>query len=132
MAYIANSDITDVLANQFSSSFSVYHALVDNQLLDLAERLDVDTTDIDTDDDGYISSWAIKQYLVAWFCMRLFLDKMGLNNIDLAESEKYAVKYELYRKMATTMEVKITREMLMGNVETIRDRVAFSHHLFRS
>ena len=96
MAYISDSDITDKLANQFSASFSTYHSLTDNQLLDIAEQIGVrDSDDISVDGSGYISSWFIKQYLVAWFCMRLFLDKMGINNVTLSEDEKYAVKYDL-------------------------------------
>ena len=67
MAYITDSDITDVLANQFSSSFSTYHTLADNQLIDLGIQLGVRDTD-DFDLDGTeINSWFIKQYLVAWF-----------------------------------------------------------------
>ena len=123
MAYIANSDITDVLVSQFSASFTTYNTLTDLQMVDIAEQVGVtDSDDIDTDDSGYVSSFFIKQYLVAWFCMRLLFDKMGINNTDFAETEKYRVKYEYYKSIVKDKEKKITYEMVTGNVDEIGDR----------
>jgi hypothetical protein len=133
MSYIADSDITDKLALQFESSFSTYHSLVDNQINDIAEQLGItNSDDIDTDDDGYISSWYVKQYAVMWFCQRLFLDKMGMNNIDLAQEEKYRVKHEYYFKQAENKEKYITLEMLTNNVDESGDRSSQSHLLYRT
>lgn len=123
MAYIANSDILDTLVNQFSSSFTTYHTLTDFQMVDLAEQLGItDSDDIDTDDDGYVSSFFIKRYLVAWFCMTLLFDKMGLNNVEFSETEKYRVKYEYYKDIVQDKDKKITYEMVTGNVDEIADR----------
>lgn len=123
MAYIASSDITDTLVNQFSTSFATYHTLTDLQMVDIAEQLGItDSDDIDTDGSGYVSSFFIKQYLVAWFCMRLLFDKMGINNVAFDEQEKYRVKYEYYRHIVKDKEKKITYEMVTGNVDEIGDR----------
>lgn len=122
MAYIATTDITDVLVNQFSSSFSTYHTLVDAQMIDLAEQVGVDEDDIDTDDDGYVSAFFVRQYLVTWFCMRLLFDKIGINNVGIEEQEKYRVKYEYYKGLVENKETRITREMITGNVDEIGDR----------
>lgn len=133
MAYIADADITDLLANQFSTDFPTYHSLSDNKLIDLGVQLGVmETADFAVDGSGYISSWYIKQYIVAWFCMRLFLDKMGLNNISLPEMEKYNVKYTFYKKEVSEKESRITRQMLTGDVENISDRAKFTGFLYRS
>lgn len=132
MAYISDSNVTDVLANQFSADFATYHTLTDNQLIDLGIQLGVDDTDdFDVDGSGYISSWFIKQYLVSWFCMRLFLDKMGLNNVSLVNEEKYLVKYKFYKKQVEQKESKITMQMLVGNVNAIADRASFNNFLYR-
>lgn len=125
MAYIATTDITDVLVNQFTSSFSTYHTLTDSQMVDIAEQIGVtDSDDISTDDDGYVSSFFIRQYLVAWFCMRLLFDKMGINNVEFAETEKYRVKYEYYMAIVKYKEKRITHEMITGNVDEVGDRSA--------
>lgn len=123
MAYISSDDVTDVLVRQFLTSFSTYHTLTDSQMVDIAEQLGVtDSDDIDTDDDGYVSSFFIKQYLVAWFCMRLLFDKIGINNVSIDDQEKYSVKYEFYRNIVEKKERRITREMITGDVDEVGDR----------
>lgn len=133
MAYIQDSDITDEVAKQFTSSFATYHTLSDSQLIDLGVQLGVDDTDdFAVDGSGYISSWFIKQYLVCWFCMRLFLDKAGINNVsNPMDEEKYYVKYNFYKKETEKKESKITRQMLTGNVNSISDRADFNNFLYR-
>lgn len=133
MAYILDIDVTDVLANQFHNDFSKYHALTDEQLVNLGEQLGVqDTSLFALDTNGCIKSTTIKRYLVYWFCAQLFLDKMGLNNVSLAETEKYAVKYSLYSKLVDKTEDNITKQMLTGTVYNIADRSQFNNTLYRS
>lgn len=135
MAYISDIDITDEVVKQFLTQFSTYHSLVDNKLIDVGLSLGVDAGDFNLDDNGYISNWYIKQYLVCWFCMRLCLDKMGMNNVSISEMEKYAVKYNFYLKEADKMERQITKSMLIGDSGStgsgLSDYKSSSNILFR-
>lgn len=117
MAYIPDSDLNqDMLAAQFSSSFSTYHTLVDNHILELAEEEQVATANIATDDDGYIENKFLRRYAKYWALMHLFLDKMGINNNGLADEEKYRVKYEIYQKKVDEMAGRISYEMITNTI----------------
>jgi len=129
--YIKDSDITDMLARQFLTSFPTYHTLTDAQMLNIAEQRGIfDVSLINVDEGGYVLSSTVKQYLVYWFCMKLFLDKMGVNELALSDMEKYAVKYNLYSELVDKEERKITRYMIEGTVYNIPDQVQ-SNILFR-
>ena len=132
MAYIPDSDISqDMLASQFSSSFSTYHTLVDNHINELAEGEQVEISDIATDTGtGYITSKFLRRYCKYWFCMMLFLDKMGINDNSLADEEKYRVKYELYKDLVNDMVGNITVEMLTNEIAS-RMSTSYSGNLYR-
>lgn len=131
MAYISNTDISrDVLVAQFSSSFSTYHTLVDEHIEELAQGEQVDASDIDVDESGYLSSKFLRRYAAAWVCMELFKDKMGINNNVLADEEKYRVKYEIYREQVLNMGQRISREMFINDVDSRMD-TAVSGNLYR-
>ena len=117
MAYIPNADVsTDMLASQFTSSFSTYHTLVDNHINELADGEQVETSDIATDDDGYVENKFLRRYCKYWFCMMLFLDKMGINDTSLADEEKYKVKYDQYKELVNDMKNRITVEVLTNEI----------------
>lgn len=132
MAYISNADISrDALATQFSSSFTTYHTLVDNHIIELADEEQVQEADISVDDDGYLSSKFLRRYAAAWVCKELFKDKMGINNNTLADEEKYKVKYEIYKREVDQMGSRITRNHFLNEIETRMD-TAKTNFLFRS
>ena len=117
MAYIPDADVsTDMLAAQFTSSFSTYHTLVDNHINELAEGEQVETSDIATDDGGYVENKFLRRYCKYWFCMMLFLDKMGINDTSLADEEKYKVKYDQYKELVNDMKNRITVEVLTNEI----------------
>jgi len=117
MAYIPDTDVsTDMLAAQFTSSFSTYHTLVDNHINELAEGEQVETSDIATDDNGYVENKFLRRYCKYWFCMMLFLDKMGINDNSLADEEKYKVKYDQYKELVNDMKNRITVEVLTNEI----------------
>lgn len=132
MAYIPDSDISqDMLADQFSSSFSTYHTLLDDHINALAEGENVETDDIATDaGTGYITNKTLRMYCKYWICMHLFFDKMGMNNISLAEEEKYRVKYKDCREIVREMKKQITKEMLKNDIDS-RMSVSSSRLYFR-
>lgn len=132
MAFIPDSDILrDVLAAQFSSSFSTYHTLVDNHIIELADEEQLTEDEISVDDDGYLSSKFLRRYAAAWVCKEIFKDKMGINNNTLADEEKYKVKYEMYLKEVDNMGKRISRQHLTNEIETRMD-TAKTGYLFRS
>jgi len=116
--YISDSDITDVVVNQFTLTDYITESTY--QLNDIAEKRGVDSDDIDMDDPH----WKLKRYAVAYVCMRVCQDKMGVNNSELpAELEKYAVKYKLYKELCDEIEPNLTSSMFANNVDDIQDRV---------
>lgn len=131
MAYIPNADVsTDMLAAQFSSTFTTYHTLLDNHINELAEGEQVETSDIATDDDGYVENKFLRRYCKYWFCMNLFLDKMGINDTTLADEEKYRVKYEIYEGLVNKMVGNITVEVLTNEIAS-RMSTSYSGNLYR-
>jgi len=131
MAYIANSDIRDMLAKQFTSSFSTYHTAVDEHIEELAEGEQVDSSDIAVDVNNYVTNTFLKRYAVNWFCMELFLDKMGMNDNSLADEEKYMVKYEIYRKKVDIMQGRITKNILMNDITSRLNTASNAGYLYR-
>jgi len=76
--------------------------------------------------------WRVKRYAVVYALMRLCQDKIGSNNLDSIESEKYAVLYGVYRKELQEIRGDISYEMLTGTVAKVRDRSINSNVIFRS
>ncbi len=131
MAYIPDSDISqDILAAQFSSSFSIYHTLIDNHINELAEGEQVEISDIATDVDGYLENKFLRRYAGYWVRMELFLNKMGINDNTLADEEKYMVKHDVYRKKVNEMKGRITKEMLTNEIES-RINTSYSGNIYR-
>ena len=122
MSYIETTDITDTIVVGFD--IDDYITESDAAVNDLAERKGVrDSDDIETDSLHF----KIKRYAIVYVIMRVCRDKMGTNNTDLpVEIEKYAVKYEIYRKELASIDKQITYEMITGEVNEIRDRTTSS------
>ena len=130
MSYITDSDIKrDALAAQFKT-YTIYHDMVDDHIEEIAEGQQVAVADISVDDDGYLSSKFLRRYAAAWVCKELFKNKMGINNVSLADEEKYRVKYEIYRDQVKEMKPRITTEMLTDNIASRMD-TSSSHNLYR-
>lgn len=117
MSYLKEADITDTVLSKHT--LTGYITESDSELDDVAETLGVrDPTDIETSPLHY----KIKRYLICFVCMRVAQDKMGVNNVDLPEIEKYTIKYNVYRKELAKLRTQITAPMLTGDVDEMRDR----------
>lgn len=126
MSYITADDVTANVAIGFD--LEPYIAEADGEIDDLAEKLGVrDTTDIETNPLHY----KVKRYAVAYVLMRLCQDKAGTNNVDLPEVEKYLALYNVYRKEVEAVRSQIGAEMLVGDVDELRDRAKNTGTLFR-
>jgi hypothetical protein len=99
----------------------------DEEVQDLAERLGVrDPSDIKVP-----LHYKIRRYAVVYTIMRLCQDKIGTNNIELPEYEKYLVQYQMYKKELEELRGQISIEMLIGQVNEIRDRAVNTGTIFR-
>jgi hypothetical protein len=123
--YIERADIKDRIIEGFD--LSEYLTETNAQLQDLAESLGVDSTDIETDPLHN----TIKRFCVVYTVMRLCQDKAGANNVEISESEKYAFKYQVYRKEFEDLRGRISAEMICGQVSSIRDRATNTGTLYR-
>lgn len=130
MAYITTSDLTDNIINMFpSATISAKITLSTSAVNDLAERLGVrDSDDIETSPVHY----QVKRYAEYWVYREICRDFIGTNNAELPEQEKYILKYKLYRQLVEEKEGEISKEMLTGDVEHIKDRAnSITRTLFR-
>jgi len=121
-------------ANDIKANISIgfdleeYLEEADGEIEDLAQKLGVSTTDIETNPIHY----KVKRYGVVYVLMRLCQDKIGTNNPDVPEIEKYMVLYGVYMKEYERLKSEISVEMLTGNVNEIRDRAILSGAIYRS
>ena len=127
MLYIAIADVTDKVINAFNLESPVdYIALADEEMLSLAEEKGVDVDNI-----AATPHKVVRDYLIAFLCARVALDKFGVNDVQNPENEKYFVKYKWYDKRAGQLRQRITQEMVADEVDLMRDRVTNTGLLFR-
>lgn len=122
MSYLSASDITDSVVTPFAESHATYYAniltLADAALVDLAEGLGLTSTEIATPLHTTVKDW-----LVAWFCARVCMDKLQFANIDATAQDKYTVKYQLYTGIRDRLKHEITYQMLTKTVQYAQDRI---------
>jgi hypothetical protein len=127
--YISSTDITDMLFTEsaFSTLLTAKLTASDAAVVDLAERNGVESTDIEVSPVHYI----LKKWAAAWVCRELALDAMGKNNPDIADIEKYKIKYDIYAKLTAEYEAQVNIAVLTGEVEEARDRSTRTGTLYR-
>ena len=115
--YLTYDDIKANIAKGFQ--LEPYLEEADNEIIDLAESLGVrDSSDIENNPLHY----KIKRFGIVFCLMRLCQDKIGTNNVQVADLEKYVVNYNMYRKELQELRGQISIEMVTGHVNEIRDR----------
>lgn len=128
MSYIVKTDITDNVINGFDCSLPEYLTETDAELVSLAESLGVISTEIQSAPLHRI----IKRYAICYTLMRLCQDKAGTNDVEITiETDRYMVKYRMYRDECEELRPQISREMFIGSISEIRDRAAVSGTLYR-
>ena len=117
--YISSSDVTDKVVSAFdvAAALEGYYTETDNEVNDLAEKLGI----TDADDIATPLHHKLKRFAVTFFCMRVCQDKAGVNNVDMM-GDKYAAKYDIYRKENAALRTEVTYEMFVGDVEDAGDR----------
>jgi hypothetical protein len=128
--YILTSDITDSQLKDaaLSALLSAKVTACDTALNDLAERMGVDSDDIETSPLHYM----VKRWCVSWVCAELFFDLMGKNKTDSMEQDIYFQKYKEHQTRLSDTENKINYEMLTGTVISNADRASNTTRIYRS
>ena len=119
--YIDDPDVNVNIIKQFELTDYIIRA--DKAVVDIAEELGVrDTTDIETDP----VHWKVKEYAKAFLITDVCLDKMGTNNVETPDVEKYIVLYDVWHKRLKELKTEITYPMVTGDVDEIRDRASIA------
>lgn len=117
--YIATTDIADSVAKAFvaanDSRLETWLTNVDNEMKRLAFQNELTEDDI-LDPINPI----IKEYLVACFCLNVFRDNIGSNNITTPLDEKYRIKYDLYTAECERLRPMCTRELIATTEADVR------------
>lgn len=122
------TDITDKVIDQFNPCYPYdYLEEADNEIFALAQRLGV----MDSEDIYLPLHYTIKKWAIAYLCMRIAEDKIGVNNTDLPETEKYMIKFNLYKDKYNALRNQITYEMFINEITSIRDTVVTMGALLR-
>ena len=124
--YLEYDDIKANIAVGFE--LEPYLDEADSEVIDLAETLGVRNTD---DIENNPLHYKIKRYAVAFVLMRLCQDKIGTNNVELPDLEKYTVLYNMYAKELARLKGEISVEMVTGQVNETRDRAINTGTIFR-
>lgn len=123
--YIQVDDIKSNIVQGFE--LQPYLDETDEEVRDAAERLGVR----DPDDISLPLHYKIKRYAVVYTLMRLCQDKMGTNNVEMPEMEKYAVQYGMYNKELEQLRGQMSYEMFTGEINEIRDRAVNTGNIYR-
>jgi len=124
--YLEYDDIKANIANGFE--LEPYLDEADSEVIDLAETLGVRNTD---DIENNPLHYKIKRYAVVFVLMRVCQDKIGTNNVELPDLEKYTVLYNMYFKELARLKGEISVEMVTGQVNETRDRAINTGTIFR-
>lgn len=123
--YLSYDDIKANVANGFE--LNPYMDEADKEIEDLAEILGVrNTDDIETNPVHH----KVKRFGVVFAMMRLCQDKIGTNNPEMSDMEKYVVLYNMYKKEYSDIKNEISVEMITGEVNEIRDRAINTGNIF--
>lgn len=126
MSYLQSEDITANVATGFD--LEPYLIEADGEINDQAEKLGVRTTsDIETNPLHY----KIKRYGVAYVLLRVTQDKIGTNNPEISDQDKYLSLYEVYRRELESLRPQLSYEMFTGQIDEIRDRANSTGILYR-
>lgn len=130
--YVKLSDIKPSVVRDFidnQDNLETYAEEADAEIVDLAFRNNVtDSDDIDVDSNGYLTNETMRRYWIAYLCMCVCRDNIGVNN-KVSLNEIYRVNYEIYLKETAKLEKRITKEMITGDDDEMVDRIGVSRIL---
>jgi hypothetical protein len=106
---------------------------LDPEIKDLSQKVGLYSTDQITivPATGQLH-YGIMRWAERWLCKQVCLDWMGQNNIELANTDKYLIKYEVYRREEAQMRKEVTKEMFLNIVVRNTDRAIVSVTITRA
>jgi hypothetical protein len=131
-ADIYDGTIKGVLAHLLIGQPTYIEDRVDLEIKDLAQRVGLYSTDQITPipATGKLH-YGIHRWAVSWLIKTILLDYIGQNNIENAGNDKYAYKYELYRREETELRKGVTKEMFLNIVVRNTDRSPIANIITR-
>jgi len=66
--------------------------------------------------------YGIMRWAERWLCKQICLDWMGQNNVEMANTDKYLIKFEVYRREEAQQRKEVTKEMFLNIVVRNTDR----------
>ena len=134
---ISASDLYDgtakaLLAKLLAGQSTYIEDRLDMEIKDLAQCVGLySTQQITLNSDGKLH-YGIVRWAIAWLTKTIFLDYIGQNNVEVYNTDKYAYKYEIYRREETEYRKKVTKEMFLNIVVRNTDRSPISNIITRS
>lgn len=112
--YIEATDITDTVAKAFidnaDTRIEQWLTNVDNEINRLAYSKGLANEEILVPINPIV-----KEYAVAYFCLMVFKDNIGANNVTTPMDEKYKIKYGLYLEEIDRLKPQCTKGLLSIN-----------------
>ena len=103
--YITASDLTATVADDFNVSGYVDNA--NNHLEYIAQTLDVAPSGM-----VYPINYVLKEYAMAYAYRSMYMDKIGANNTEILDGDKYLVMYNLQNDEVERLRSNITYEVI--------------------
>lgn len=114
--YLTTDDLTATVLQDFNCSGYVDQA--NRHIGYLAASMGVDADDVPVNVTGLLL-----EYGAAYASRLAVQDKIGANNIDVGETDKYIVLYEVYTKEVERLRKYITPEILKDEADEPRETV---------
>lgn len=122
--YITVDDFTATVAADFD--LSGYVSRCNNHLESVAYSLGVSPTGIADPID-----FMLKEYGLCWTYRQVYQDKIGANNVDIGETDKYMVLYDIQNKEVEKLRKTLTPEIIAGTADTPNEYAATSSVIYR-
>lgn len=111
--YIVSADITATVAQDFD--LSTYITKTNNHIEYLAQSLNVSISAVSA--TSPISS-LLKEYGIAYCTRMMYLDKIGANNNEIQDNDKYLILYQIQNDEVERLRRYITPEILTNEADT--------------
>lgn len=132
-ADLYDGSIKALLAKLISGQATYIKDRLDPEVQDLAQKIGLYSTDQITlvPATGKLH-YGIMRWAEKWLCKTICCDYMGQNNVEMANTDKYLIKYEVYRREEAQYRKEVTKEMFLNIVVRNTDRAPISVQIVRA
>ena len=122
--YIGSGDFTATVVQDYD--MATYIDRANDHLESVAYSLGVTPTGIADPID-----FMFKEYAMAWAYRQAYQDKIGANNIDVGDTDKYLVLYEMQNTEVEKLRKTLTPEIVAGTADQPNEYAATSSVIYR-